>query len=291
MAATSATQAIPTEPCPACGSELRAAHDWVSICPACKLEKSSLEPGYGRDIEGLEDLRRRNFRRILSRLSQQKDLSGCALLEVGCAEGWFIEAAMVHGANAVGVEPSPGKADLNPFLARQLIKGRFPEATRSLDAGCFDLVIFNDVFEHLSHPDAVLKECHRLLSPGGLLVINLPLNSGFFYRCAKLLGRTGWHGPYERLWQKGQASPHLYYHSRRSISRLVESGGHFLPTDQFRLDSLTITGLWTRIRPSFESPLIAALVYLGSAATTLCQGFLPADIGVFVFRKPSEKDW
>ncbi|MEN6388167.1 MAG: class I SAM-dependent methyltransferase [Candidatus Cryosericum sp.] len=38
----------------------------------------------------------------------------------------------------------------------------------------FDMCVMNDVFEHVSKPEAVLKEVHRVLKPGGKVFINSP---------------------------------------------------------------------------------------------------------------------
>jgi len=41
-------------------------------------------------------------------------------------------------------------------------------------AGDFDLIYSIEVFEHLHRPYDVLKECHRVLKPGGYLVVSTP---------------------------------------------------------------------------------------------------------------------
>ena len=47
-------------------------------------------------------------------------------------------------------------------------------ADTGLPAESFDTVIMNDAFEHLADPEAVLKECARVLKPGGKVFINFP---------------------------------------------------------------------------------------------------------------------
>lgn len=44
----------------------------------------------------------------------------------------------------------------------------------SLPAAGFDVVLLVSVLEHLWDPQAVLAGCHRLLAPGGALVVNVP---------------------------------------------------------------------------------------------------------------------
>jgi SAM-dependent methyltransferase len=43
------------------------------------------------------------------------------------------------------------------------------------DSGQFDLIVSNQVFEHVEHLDAILSECARVLKPAGALLTNFPL--------------------------------------------------------------------------------------------------------------------
>lgn len=43
----------------------------------------------------------------------------------------------------------------------------------------FDVVILQDVFEHLCHPDKATREIHRTLRPGGFLIQTAPLTRKF----------------------------------------------------------------------------------------------------------------
>jgi SAM-dependent methyltransferase len=43
---------------------------------------------------------------------------------------------------------------------------------------CFDLVITQDVFEHIREPDMAFQEIHRVLKPGGFHLFTVPLHEG-----------------------------------------------------------------------------------------------------------------
>ncbi len=42
--------------------------------------------------------------------------------------------------------------------------------------GTVDRIVMSHVLEHLENPDTVLKECYRVLKPGGALIIAVPDN-------------------------------------------------------------------------------------------------------------------
>jgi len=53
-------------------------------------------------------------------------------------------------------------------------------------SGCWDVISANMVMEHLQDPDAVLREVHRALSPGGTFVFHTPN----FYHWGTLVARA-----------------------------------------------------------------------------------------------------
>jgi SAM-dependent methyltransferase len=54
------------------------------------------------------------------------------------------------------------------YRSENLESQTFPDA-------CFDLVILQDVFEHIFHPDKAIKEIARTLKPGGALAMTVPI--------------------------------------------------------------------------------------------------------------------
>ncbi|HEX6137905.1 MAG TPA: class I SAM-dependent methyltransferase, partial [Casimicrobiaceae bacterium] len=112
----------------------------------------------------LEPLRRRNFETVLERLAACGAVRG-ELLDVGCAHGWFLDAARRRGYVASGIEPDAAIAAQAVRRGHTVTHGRFPQA---LPAGVrFDVIVFNDVFEHLPDPRGALGAVHAALRPGG----------------------------------------------------------------------------------------------------------------------------
>lgn len=99
-------------------------------------------------------------------------------LEVGCGRGGFGLTlrrilgpdARIVGVEAVEVQAATARLD-HGFDA--VIDGYFPEAL-ARRAEKYDLVVFNDVLEHVLDPWTMLKDVHEHLNPGGKVVATVP---------------------------------------------------------------------------------------------------------------------
>ena len=264
--------------CPVCGAGMAARKVWILRCPSCGFLCSTLTPGTGTGVDGLETLRRSNFAALLDRLEKYASLKDKTGLEVGCSAGLFLEAAVARGMNIEGLEPEKEKARLARDKGFSVTEGLFPEA---LPAGKkFDFIFFNDVFEHLPEPVTALKTCEKLLNPSGMLVLNLPDSGGFLYRLADVMDCCGCLSPLERLWQKGFSSPHISYFNHKNLRRMAEKETGLSLVYAGRLRSMELSGLKERIG---RSPA-AFLTYAGLLPVVFLQDFLSADIALQFYR-------
>jgi len=118
----------------------------------------------------------------------EKHAGGPDLLDIGCAQGFFLFNACKAGYTGKGVEMSQEAVEYarNEFgldvEAQPFEELRFG-ATR------FDVVTLWQVLEHVPYPLMMLREVHRILRPGGLVVVSTPNIGGI---PAKILRKKWW---------------------------------------------------------------------------------------------------
>ena len=264
---------------------MNAVKPWLAQCVSCGFLFSSLPAGAGTGVEGLKALRMKNYRAILDVILKHTELSGKTLLEVGCARGWFVQAAERHGAMVQGLEPEHRNAALAQLAGLPVREGFFPQA---LDRDSrYDLIVFNDVFEHLPDPVRAIRAVEHHLRPGGHAVINVPSADGVIYKLSSLLDRIGISGPFDRLWQRGLASPHISYFAPETLDRLVTTHTALRCVYSGPLDVLTRQDLWPRLRSTYSRPASAAIFPLAWAGS-FALGSLPPDIVLLMFEKPGK---
>lgn len=114
-----------------------------------------------------ERLAHRRVRQIARLLRQPTEK--LRLLDVGCSSGAFLASAKKLGCEVQGVEPAARAAASARALGLDVFNGLLADA--KFDGGRFDAVTLFEVIEHLTAPIDLLKEIHRVLRPGGVLLI------------------------------------------------------------------------------------------------------------------------
>lgn len=279
--------------CPVCRGKLSVGvQAWHFTCHSCNYEKGDLEPVINEVSPhklvdetvretGLRDIRVGNFNKLLGVISALKP-GGGKLVDVGCAHGWFVEAAM-HKFESLGVEPDEVVFKATHARGLPVRKGYFPDALK--DGEMFDVIVFNDVIEHIPDIVKVLSECHSRLNSGGLLVLNLPSSDGIFYKIARAFCRIGKYSYFERLWQKGLPSPHVHYFNPKNLSDLLAKN-RFTAVKSGTLPTLGLPGLYARISCAGNLGTLSTIViYCAVACAIPVLRLLPSDIVYVVAEK------
>jgi SAM-dependent methyltransferase len=283
-----------TTACIVCGENLRKGQlPWHFFCCSCGYEGSTLanainetdshaEVDEGARARGLEGIRQENFR-VLTSMARSFAAPGArALLDVGCAHGWFLEQASEH-FDVLGLEPDREVGRQTASRGLAVREGYFPGALREKER--FDVIVFNDVIEHIPEIRQALAECHRRLNERGILVLNLPNSAGTFYRLAKLLARVGAAGPFKRMWQFAVPSPHVHYFNSGNLAPLVTRCG-FVLRHQREMRAIQHEGLLDRMRCVGKAhPLSLYITYIAICCILPFLRMLPSDIMVLIFEK------
>ncbi|HEY6871426.1 MAG TPA: class I SAM-dependent methyltransferase [Geobacteraceae bacterium] len=268
---------------------------WLCHCEGCGFWQSRLgrpDQRLGDEsavveehrFAGLKALRAVNNEVILDLIEQFTPLAGMRLLDVGCAYGWFLAAAEQRQAVAVGIEPETAIAEKARQKGLRVKEGYFPGCLDPAES--FDVVVFNDVLEHLPGIAQIFDACHAALSKKGRLAVNVPVSSGLFFRLSVLLARLGYKKPLHRLWQKGYRSPHLSYFNARNLEALATRHGFSL-LGRRPLKTLARQGLWARLNMDKSVPLPVAIPLYGGLLLLgpVLNALLPADLEVFLFER------
>jgi SAM-dependent methyltransferase len=95
------------------------------------------------------------------------------LLDFGCGAGELLREMNARGWRVTGLDFSPAMVrHVREQLGLAAVEGTLPHA--DLPAGSFEAVVMSQSLEHVHDPLRVLRAAHRLLTPGGKVVVAVP---------------------------------------------------------------------------------------------------------------------
>lgn len=235
--------------------------------------------------DALEDLRSTNYLKIYEKIISLNHCdNNCQVLEVGSSYGWFLGFLEEKNIKCIGVEPSKKAVEFSRDKGFNVVHGFYPD---DVDASKrYDFIIFNDAFEHIPDIVSTVNASFNLLKDNGLLVINIPLSTGFFYRVADLLYKIGIKSYLNRLYQFEYYSPHFFYFNANNLNELLSKlnfeqvGYHKLPSIDFDKITERLTD-GNDQKNTLQLKLLAFFIKLFQPIISYSQ----EDIGCFYFRK------
>lgn len=189
------------------------------------------------------------------------------LLDIGCGVGDFLCQVKREGWEVVGIEPSE---DAKNIAEKRLgFRPLAPGDSVSLEEHSFDVITLWHVLEHVDDLKFQTFEIHRLLKPGGRLVIALPNFQSFDCQYFK------------DKWAAWDVPRHLNHFAPETLKRMMKSSGFdYLATKKLVWDAYYISflseryggksmpllrGAWVGLRSNLKarrSGMYSSLVYL-----------------------------
>jgi 2-polyprenyl-3-methyl-5-hydroxy-6-metoxy-1,4-benzoquinol methylase len=142
------------------------------------------------------------------------------VLEIGCAKGGF-KASLRPEVEIWGVEPNPLSAQHAASLGYKIHIGTYDEVAHELPDAYFDLVICNDVIEHMPDHEHFLKAIKAKMKPNASMIGSIP-NVRYFGNVFKMLVFKDW----KYVEQGVLDSTHLRFFTEKSLAHTFHSCGY-----------------------------------------------------------------
>ena len=224
-----ASELNPTLECPLCGVvEFRKCFTKKDRhfyqCSQCDMQMQSPLPtlteladyyeqsfanGMYQEFAAADEMKRMTARQRISEIQRTVPIEG-KWLDVGCANGVFVQAVAGHGVDAAGVELSQHAVSIGREQGLSLHVGTVDD----LPAGeTYDCITAFDVLEHVLEPLDFIGSLRSRLNDGGHVIMTVPNTGGIVRR---LMGKR---------WYFYIPEEHLHYFNRKNLAGLMRKQG------------------------------------------------------------------
>ena len=116
---------------------------------------------------------------FINRVELYENIQNKVILDVGCGEGGLVVALNLKGCKAFGIDIKDENIEISKLRARvyNLSEECFLQSDASrlpFRGSTFDIVIMNEVLEHVANIECVLSEVSRILKEKGLFFARVP---------------------------------------------------------------------------------------------------------------------
>ncbi len=221
-------------------------------CPSCKLMAvenvpADLSPYYSEgyfmgdvtldgyiDYDLDKEVTKKSYLDYLDVLGKYINKQGSVnMFEVGCATGFFMDLARQRGWQTEGI-------DISEYAVKKAQEKGLAATTATLEsyqsAKKFDVIVMQDLIEHVKDPVDVINRAKNLLAENGLLLFTTP-DAGSL-----------WARVWNKNWHAFVPPQHLFYFSAKNLGSILEKNG-------FKVVHSAHHGKW------FTVPYIIRLLY------------------------------
>lgn len=144
------------------------------------------------------------------------------VLDVGCGEGWNLTYFDELGCDITGIEYQSGACEKqNPHVSDRVRSGNVWQIVDDIaeEGNQYDLIILDNVFEHVLYPSKRLEQLKKILSPTGVLIIEVPNDYSVIQKKLKeekFISREFWFAPPD----------HLSYFNLKGLNALTSHHGY-----------------------------------------------------------------
>lgn len=143
------------------------------------------------------------------------------VLDIGCGEGHF-KNNLNTSCEVWGIEPTSA-ANVASKNLYKVLNGNYQDVYDQLPDNYFDLVVCNDVIEHMNDHDKFLKSIKKKITANGSLVGSIP-NVRYIYNLYELMVNKEWF--YEDTGVLDRT--HLRFFTENSLVRTFNEHGYLI---------------------------------------------------------------
>jgi 2-polyprenyl-3-methyl-5-hydroxy-6-metoxy-1,4-benzoquinol methylase len=183
------------------------------------------------------------------------------VLEIGCGKAGFSQNFR-DGIEYWGVEPDKASAEIAATKLTKVLIGTYDEVEAELPNNYFDLIVCNDVIEHMPDHDAFFQKIKVKFANEGCLIGSVP-NVRYYFNLISLLRGRDWEYQNSGILDR----THLRFFTEKSLARCLQDNG-------FVVDVLNgVNGIKNRFMPPKKIFRQIAIALLGQDVRYVQFGF------------------